>query len=243
MNLSNCATKLAISGYLVSVLLATFAAAALICLQFSGPSAGLPIPKLEHLIAHYHQSQLVASLKGSMYPYVADDDDIVIIENWINAGAADNDVFSQQVMPILEYDCQSCHSPNSTKTGAAPKLPLSNYADVTAFTTAGYSWHRLAKSAHIHLFGIALVILPLTLLVAQLKLHAKVKYSLIALAWSALWLDIVSWWLSKYSVIFVYSIIVAGTIELTLVSLMCFICLYSLWFCANKQDDNQTRSC
>jgi len=230
MNINNCASKLAISGFLLTVLLGALAAATLIGLQYSGKSHGFNVPQIENVIAHYHQSQLVGALKGSMYQYVADDNDITLIEGWINQGAADDELFQQQVLPILEYDCQSCHSRGSTKTGAMPNLPLSNFQDVSAFTEAGYSWNKMAKSAHIHLFGIAFIILPLALLMAQTAFHSTVKNGLITVAWLALWLDIASWWLSKYSVIFVYSIVVAGGIELSAIALMCLLGLYFLWW-------------
>ncbi|MCE0559159.1 hypothetical protein [Motilimonas sp. E26] len=230
MNINNCASKLALSGFLLTILLGALAAATLIGLQYSGKNHGFNIPQIENVIAHYHQSQLVGALKGPMYQYVADDDDIVLIADWIKQGAADNEQFQQQVLPILEYDCQSCHSRGSTKTGAIPSLPLSNYQDVSAFTEPGYSWQKMARSAHIHLFGIAFIILPLTLLMAQTAFHSTVKNSLISVAWLALWVDIASWWLSKYSVVFVYSIVIAGGIELGVIALMCVLSLYHLWW-------------
>lgn len=84
-------------------------------------------------------AQLVKSMKTSMYEYVADDEEIDIVEKWINNGAKNDAFFEEEVLTIMEYDCQNCHSVSSTMSEAAPDIPLTSYEEVIKYTKAAQS--------------------------------------------------------------------------------------------------------
>jgi cytochrome b subunit of formate dehydrogenase len=85
------------------------------------------------------EAQIITSMKTTMYEYVADDEEIDIVEKWINDGAKNNAFFKEEVLTIMEYDCQNCHSKTSTMSKAAPDIPLMNHEDVVKFTKAAQS--------------------------------------------------------------------------------------------------------
>jgi cytochrome b subunit of formate dehydrogenase len=85
------------------------------------------------------ETQLVKSMKTTMYEYVADDEEIEFVEKWINNGAKNNAFFKEEILTIMEYDCQNCHSTTSTMSEAAPDIPLTSYEEVVKFTKAAQS--------------------------------------------------------------------------------------------------------
>ena len=68
-----------------------------------------------------------------MYEYVADDEEIDIVGKWINNGAKNDAFFKEEVLTIMEYDCQNCHSETSTMSEAAPDKPLTSYEEIIMF--------------------------------------------------------------------------------------------------------------
>jgi len=87
----------------------------------------------------FAEAQIVTSMKTTMYEYVADDEEIDIVEKWINSGAKNDAFFKEEVLTIMEYDCQNCHSKTSTMTDAAPDIPLTSYDEIVKFTKAAQS--------------------------------------------------------------------------------------------------------
>lgn len=79
-------SKLALSGFLITMLFGCLSAATLIGLVYSSNETGFHLPSIEKMNAKYSEAQLVGSMKTSMYEYVADDDDILIVEDWIKKG-------------------------------------------------------------------------------------------------------------------------------------------------------------
>ncbi|EAS44060.1 hypothetical protein C9J48_12170 [Photobacterium profundum] len=223
-------SKLALSGFLITMLFGCLSAATLIGLVYSSNETGFNLPSIEKMSAKYNEAQLVGSMKTSMYEYVADDGDILIVEDWIKKGAMDDEQFQQEVMTIIKQDCQSCHSRTSTKSKAINSIPFSHYDDVSRFTQAGYSWQSMAKTAHIHLFGISLLLIATGLTFSCSNYNPYMKISLISISWIALWLDIASWWLAKYSTVFVYITVGAGTIEVASIVTMSALALFNIWW-------------
>ena len=229
LNNLNTAAKLGLSGFLLTIIIGVLSAATLIGLLYSSYDAGFRMAEIDKVKAKYSSALLVGAMRTSMYPYVTVDEDIDTIANWVDDGSPNNAFFSAEVMPIIEADCQNCHSKTSTMTGAIPSLPLSNYADIQPYTAKGYSWTHMAQSAHIHLLGIALIIILVCLPMAMTAYRSGLKTSLISIAWLALWLDIASWWLAKLSDVFAYVIAVSGTFMLGAIVAMCGLCLLDLW--------------
>ena len=226
----NFSAKLGLSGFLITVILGALSAVTLIGLLYSQHNSGFNIPDMEKVQSHYSDSALVSSMKGSMYEYVAEDGDIDVIAQWIAEGAKDDAFFKEEVLYIIEEDCQKCHSRKSQMTKAITSMPFSSYDDIVKYTEGGYSWTKMAKTAHIHLFGIAVFLVIVSLVMAFSSYAAWIKIVLISAGWIALWLDIASWWLAKFSNVFAYVISVAGGVEIGAVCAMSGLCLLNLWF-------------
>jgi len=108
---------------------------------FYQPLAGA-VSKPENSTAEKDQSantdaRIVVAMKTSMYPQVADDEDIDIMADWIKAGAKNDDTFKQDIYPIIKNDCVNCHSKTSTMTKKVPYIPFASYEDIKNFTKVG----------------------------------------------------------------------------------------------------------
>ncbi len=226
----NLPAKLGLSGFLITVILGALSAVTLIGLLYSQYDRGFNIPEMEKVKSHYSDSLLVSAMKGSMYSYVTEDGDIDLIAKWVADGAKDDAFFKEEVMYILEEDCQKCHSRHSQMSKAMTSMPFSSHEDVVQYTEGGYSWTKMAKTAHIHLFGISVFLVLVSMIMAFSSYAVWLKTLLISAAWIALWLDIASWWLSKFSAGFAYVISLAGGVEIGAICAMSGLCLFNLWF-------------
>jgi len=234
LNTLNFYSKLGISGFLITLIFGVLSAATLVGLLYSSFDSGFNVPEIAKVKAKYSESLLVSAMKTSMYQHVTTDEDIDLVDKWIKNGALKNDYFRGEVMYIIEADCQKCHSRTSTMTGAIPSIPLSTYEDILVFSEKGYSWKAMAKTAHIHLLGIALVLALLTLIFSISQYLGIIKGALISAAWLSLWLDISAWWLAKFSSSFAYLIAIAGSIEIMTIIIMSLLSLVNLWLVIPK---------
>jgi hypothetical protein len=225
----NVQARLGLSGFLITVILGALSAATLIGLVYSQHESGFNIPEMDKVKARYSDSMLVGAMKTSMYKYVVDDADIAIVSQWINEGARKDAFFEEEVMPIIEADCLKCHSRSSKMSGAITSMPFSDYDDLLKYTEKGYTWTHMAKTAHIHLFGISVFLVIVSLAMAFSAYAGPIKTLLISLGWVALWLDISAWWLAKFADQFAYLIAVAGTLEIGAIVSMSGLCLLNMW--------------
>ena len=83
------------------------------------------------------EARIIVAMKTSMYPQVADDEDIDIMAAWIKEGAKNDDTFKQDIYPIIKNDCVNCHSKTSTMTKKVPYIPFASYEDIKNFTKVG----------------------------------------------------------------------------------------------------------
>ena len=223
-------TKMALSTFLISVLIGTGSAIVMLGLLLSDAESGFVLPTMEKVKIKYSYPAVISSMKTTMYEYVADDEDIVVVEKWIESGKKNDQHFIDNVLPIFEADCTSCHSKSSTKTKAAPNIPLKTYEDILITTEAGYSWGSMARQAHLHLFGIGTFLAILSIIMSFSSIREPIKMILISAASIALWVDVLGWWLTKYFVNFAYVIFGAGGIMSSSIIAMAALCLADLWF-------------
>ncbi|MDA3962870.1 MAG: hypothetical protein PF961_18965 [Planctomycetota bacterium] len=206
----NTPNKISISFFLLSIIIGTISALIMLGLLLSEADSGLNLPSVEKIKLKYHYPELVAAMKTTMYEYVADDADIEVVANWISNGSSE-EVFEQSIKPIMRRDCTSCHNPTSTMSDAMPGMPLTTYAEVTKHTKAGYSWVKMAKQAHVHLFGIGTFLIIVTTIFAFTSFPSWIRSTLITITWTALLIDVLCWWITKYYLIFAYLIVGAGS--------------------------------
>lgn len=230
MNLKslNTSAKLAASFFTGSVIIGTVSSLIMLGLLLSEKESGFVLPTLEGIKIKYAYPIIVSSMKATMYEYVADDEDIEIVEQWIAEGAG-KDFFKEEVRPILKADCTKCHSVSSTMTDAAPGMPLGKYEQVLPLTKAGYTWGKMARQAHLHLFGIGVFLALLSGLMAYSSYFPWIRNLLIATSTIFLWFDVMGWWLTKYLIEFAYVIYGAGTLMSASILAMCVLVLLDIW--------------
>lgn len=225
----NKEAKTAISLFLVFIITATISSVILLGLGLSGEKKGFNIPTITQIENKYTLPSLVSAMKGSMYEYVTADEDIDLITGWIKRGAKKDDTEYETVNEIIQLDCADCHSKGSTMSKAIPSMPFETYEEIKLHTDGGYSWKKMSKQAHIHMFGIAMFLITLTIIFAYTTYNEKIRSVLIWTSYSAAFLDIFSWWFSKFIPSLVYLIFTMGGIMVSSIILMSFLILLDLW--------------
>lgn len=224
----NASAKLALSFFLLSIIIGTVSALIMLGLLLTHQESGIAVPSVENIKIKYHYPALVSAMKTSMYQYVADDADIDTVSKWITSGKSEAD-YEKDIAPIMNTACVSCHNPTSTMTGAMPGLPLTSFKEVVSHSEAGYSWVKMAKQAHVHLFGIGTFLAIVSLIFAFTSFRPWIRNTTISVGWVALILDVLCWWLTKYELSFAYVIVVAGAAMSGSAIGMCGLSMLDLW--------------
>ncbi|MBU2648649.1 hypothetical protein KKI24_28330 [bacterium] len=81
-------------------------------------------------------SRLVKAMKTNMYEFVADDEEIDLVNKWIQAGQKNDAFFEDEILPIMQDNCTKCHSKTSTMSKAVPEMPLTSHAEILKFTVS-----------------------------------------------------------------------------------------------------------
>lgn len=225
----NKEAKTAISLFLVFIIVATLSSVILLGLSLTGEKKGLNIPTIEQIKTKYATPELVASMKGSMYEHVTEDGDIDLVDQWIKNGAKHDDPDYVDVAEIIKLDCTNCHSRSSKMKKAIPSMPFENYEEIKEHTQAGYSWKTMSKQAHIHMYGIAMFLIIVALIFAYTTYSSKIRMTLIITGFGGAFLDIFSWWFSKFNANLVYLIYFMGGLMVASILLMSFLTLLNLW--------------
>ncbi len=100
------------------------------------------------------ESDVVRSMKTTMYEFVSEDESIDDVADWVNNGMPRDD-FDTVIQPLMKEDCSKCHSRTSTMTYAIPTLPLSHYEDVVALSQQGI----YSRQFRINVCGIVMFLL------------------------------------------------------------------------------------
>lgn len=225
----NTQAKTAITLFLLFIITATVSSVILLGLELTGKKDGLNIPTISQIKTKYTTPAIVAAMRGSMFKHVTEDEDIDIVNQWIENGATKEDPSFKLVARIIKLDCANCHSKTSTMTGAIPSLPMQSYEQIVKHIEVGYSWSKMSKQAHIHMFGISMFLITLTLLFSYTSYSNGIKNTLIFTSFGGAFLDIFSWWFSKYFSVLVYVIFGMGGLMVGSIILMSFLILINIW--------------
>ncbi|MFT7003213.1 MAG: hypothetical protein ACJAWW_000548 [Sulfurimonas sp.] len=225
----NIQAKTAVSLFLLFIITATISSVILLGLELTGKKDGLNIPTISQLQNKYTTPEIVASMKGSMYEHVSDDADIDMVATWINQGSKKENPIYADVKEIISLDCTDCHSKYSKMSKAIPSMPFETFKEIKTHTKSGYSWKKMSKQAHIHMFGIAMFLITLTLLFAYTTYNDGIKTLLIWSSFGGAFLDIFSWWFSKIFSELVYVIYIMGGVMILSILLMSVLILINLW--------------
>ena len=191
---------------------------------------GRPGLSVEDIAENYYGNRsgtrLEAAIRGPMSGHLSILERHHIVE-WLKSGAPRKG-YETTIRPILTRRCIRCHS--STSGLMVPDL--STYKGVlgVAKVDTGVSLHSLMKISHIHLFGVGLVAFAIGLIFRFTVLPSLLKYTLTLLPFAAIFVDILSWFLTKWDPFYAYTIFFSGlALGLAWAGQM-LISLYQIWF-------------
>ncbi|MFA6971114.1 MAG: hypothetical protein WC208_06890 [Gallionella sp.] len=170
-------------------------------------------------------TRLEAAIRGPMAGNISDDDRDVMVA-WLKDGAQEEH-FAKDIKPILDKTCLACHVQSS-----GMNIPdLSTYQAIHKFAEVdtGMSMASLLKLSHIHLFGISLLLFMLGSIFIQTEVNVWFKRFLVVSPMLAVFVDVLSWFLTKYDSHYAIIVIAAGGILGLSMALQILISLYQIW--------------
>lgn len=179
------------------------------------------------IIKYYGQrgtTRLEASLEGSMGDNVTPAQKRQINE-WIRKGAPSTGF--ESIKPIFRNNCASCHS----KESGMPIPPLTTYEEVAAYTDIdrGQSVKSLVRVSHIHLFGMSFIFILTSWIFVLSEVSIKWRTLLVVIPFIAIWMDIGSWWFTKFEPFFAYTVIAGGVLMGLSLGAQILISLWEIW--------------
>lgn len=100
------------------------------------------------------ESDLVRSMRTTMYEFVSEDESIDAVAEWIAKGRT-LEGYEESVKPIMLEDCTKCHSRTSTQTYAIQWMPLTTYEDNLSLSYAGIE----SRQFRINVSGLLMLVL------------------------------------------------------------------------------------
>lgn len=197
------------------------------------PHADQGLSLVEVVISKYYGkrggSRLEAALAGAMGEYVTQAEKKQIAQ-WIKEGAGEAEFVN--VQPILNQACATCHS---RETGM-PIPPLTTYREVAPYTAVdlGQSIKSLVRVSHIHLFGMSFIFLLTSFIFAFSEISSPIRSALIGIPFIAIWVDIGSWWFTKYEPAFAYTVIGGGVLMGVALAIQIGVSLFEMWLARPK---------
>lgn len=223
------ALKALLTAFLLTLGLAYLFGLAYIFLVDIEPHQQMGMGLIESTITKYYghrgNTKLEESLRGSMAEYVSGGEKDKIL-GWIRDGATEEGYV--EVKPILDAKCVNCHTP---ATGL-PIVPLTDFAEVSEVTQVdlGIPIRRLVSVSHTHLFGISFIFLLSGAIFALSGINRLFKVIVVTLPFVAIWVDIGSWWFTKYEPAFAYTVIIGGLLMGLSLIVQILISIGEMWF-------------
>jgi hypothetical protein len=191
---------------------------------------GKPGLSLEDVASSYYGNRsgtrLEAAIRGPMAGFVSDEDRVLLVA-WLKDGA-EEDHYAHDIKPILEKTCLACHN-----KAANPNIPdYTTYAGLHAVSQVdtGMSMASLLKLSHIHLLGISMLLFIIGWIFIQSEINVWFKRALVVSPMLAVFVDVASWFLTKWDSHYAIIVIVAGGILGLSMALQILISLYQIWF-------------
>ena len=170
-------------------------------------------------------TRLEAAIRGPMAGFISDTDRDLLVA-WLKDGG-EEDHYANEIKPILQKTCLNCHVASS-----GMNLPdFSTYAGIhkVAGVDQGMSMASLLKLSHIHLFGISLLLFMLGSIFIQTEMWMWFKRFLVVSPMIAVFVDVLSWFLTKYDSNYAIIVILAGGVLGFSMALQILISLYQIW--------------
>jgi hypothetical protein len=186
------------------------------------------------VIAYYgsqDQTRLGSAIKGGpMESNLKSSADRDTILRWLTTDKTPND-FKTTVAPILNRDCVICHSPQIN-----PSLPdLTHYEGVMEVASSKAApLPGLVKVSHIHLFGIAFILLFVGRIFIYCEMSTSLKRIIIVIPFISMLIDTLSWFITRGNPSFAYVVIASGALMGISMGAQILISLYQMWFDQGK---------
>ncbi|NOU00891.1 MAG: hypothetical protein HOO95_04875 [Gallionella sp.] len=177
-------------------------------------------------------TRLEAAIRGPMSGFIEEEDRMRLVA-WLKDGAGE-DHYAKEIHPILEKTCLNCHN-----KATSPNLPdFTTYAGLheVSQVDTGMSIASLLKLSHIHLLGISMLLFVIGFIFIQSEINVHFKRFLVVSPMVAVFVDVASWFLTKWDDHYAIVVIVAGGILGFSMALQILISLYQIWFL--KRPDN-----
>lgn len=170
-------------------------------------------------------TRLEAAIRGPMAGNISIEDRDIMVA-WLKDGA-EEEHFDKDIKPILQKTCLACHVQSS-----GMNLPdFSTYAGIHKYAEVdtGMSMTSLLKLSHIHLFGISLLLFMLGSIFIQTEVNVWFKRFLVVSPMLAVFVDVLSWYLTKWDSHYAVIVIAAGGMLGLSMSLQILLSLYQIW--------------
>ena len=169
------------------------------------------------------QAPLLTALEGSMGNFV-DPDELRTIDRWVGTGATEA-VYRQEIEPILEKNCVSCH-----RQGAYEPA-LTSFAEVAKLTEAGKGMDvvKLARTTHVHVLAIPLLFYVLGALFVRTRFGEGLKSVIVVVPFVGIALDISHWWLTRRDPSHAMGVVIGGMLVSLGFGVMWLMTLYDVY--------------
>lgn len=166
------------------------------------------------------------AIDGSMKQYFTDKKEYQVVKDWVLEGASE-DTWNSEIEAIVDASCSTCHS----EATALADIVTEEYSDIEELLTqnSGKSWGRIVGVSHTHLLATTPYIFLLVILLSLTSYPSILKNLVSIFAFSAVFLDIGSWFLAKLSPFFSIFVMIGGMSLGLAFGLLVILPLYDLW--------------
>lgn len=222
--------RLLFSVFLLTIGIGYLAALFYLYLEDVDPHKRMGMGLVEGITMKYHgvrgNTRLESALRGMMANKATSSETEEVLR-WVSAGASEAG-YREKVKPLLDKNCVTCHNANSSP--AVP--PLTTFEAVREVTRVdmGPGLDQLARVSHVHLFGISIIFLLTGMIFSLGEITPALKLPIIVVPYVAIWMDIGSWWITKYQPFFAYTVIIGGGFMGLALAAQILIPLWEMWF-------------
>ena len=171
-------------------------------------------------------TRLEAAIRGPMAGYIQEEERHHVVA-WLKDGAP-QEGYQQQIKSIVDKNCIVCHSESTGMN--LPDFTSYQGLHQVAQVDTGMSIMSLLRLSHIHLFGISLLLFALGFIFIQSEVNVWFKRFLVLSPMVAVFVDILSWFLTKWDPVYAYTVVIAGAVLGFSMGMQILISLYQIWF-------------
>ena len=198
--------------------------------QADGDTSGLGLATIRDIEVTYRgnrgESLLVNKIDGSMEQYLSNQEEKILITEWISQGRTEQGY--QEIQYIFDENCVRCHPYDER-----PDYPLETYDQVyaSAEPDMGPSIGKLARFTHYHAFGFSIFSFLLSMVFLLTSFRPAIRLFGAVLPFVAMFIDITSWWLTRLiSPIFAYTVYLGGMLMAVSLAIIIIGSIYDIWF-------------